>query len=292
MGAKGVRMPRRDLILVTGATGNVGREVVRQLLDEGHAVRALARDPESAGLPEAAEVVQGDLTQPRTLRPALIGVTAVFLVWPALPLEHAGPAVDVLAAHTGRVVYLSSAGVDDGAAIQGDPINRFHAGVERLVEKSGADWTFLRCTSFAASLLTWGDQVRAGVVREAFGSSTRTLIHERDIAAVAVRALTGGTYTGHRLMLSGPAPLSQIEQVRIIGEVLGRPVAFEEIPLDTLRDEMRAEGWRDPDIDGMFAAYATMAEQDQPVWDTVEQITGRPARTFRQWVVDHAQDFR
>ncbi|MEU0247491.1 NAD(P)H-binding protein [Streptomyces sp. NPDC006235] len=285
-------MAQQDVILVTGATGNVGRQVVHQLLAEGRAVRALVRNPDTAGLPDAAEVFQGDFTSPETLRPAVAGVDAAFLVWPSLPLADAPAVVDVLAEGTGRIVYLSSAGVEEDKEDQGDPINQFHAGLERLIEKSGAEWTFLRSTSFAASLLEWADQVREGVVREAFGEATRTLVHEADLAAVAVRALTEDAYVGRKLMLSGTAPISQIEQVRIIGEVLGRPVRFEEIPLDTLREQMRAEGWTDPDIDGMFAAYATMATMDQPVWNTVEEVTGRPARTFRQWVADHAQDFR
>ncbi|MFF2023061.1 NAD(P)H-binding protein [Streptomyces sp. NPDC058171] len=284
-------MTRQDVIVVIGATGNVGRQVVRGLLDEGRTVRALVRTPETARLPEPVEMFRGDLTSPETLRPALDGARSVFLVWPSLPLAAAPAVVDALAEGDRRIVYLSSAGIDDDREEQADPINHFHAGLERLIEGSGARWTFLRCTSFATSILEWGDQVREGVVREAFGGSSRTLIHERDIAAVAVRALTGDGYGGRRLMLSGPAPISQVEQVRVIGEVLGRPVRFEEVPLDVLRERMRAEGWSDPDIDGMFTAYAAMAALDQPVWNTVEEVTGRPARTFRQWVDDHAPAF-
>ncbi|MYY09972.1 NAD(P)H-binding protein [Streptomyces sp. SID4919] len=280
------------MILVTGATGNVGRQVVRQLLAEGRAVRALVRTPETAGFPDEVEVVQGDLTSPGTVGTAAEGVSAAFLLWPSLPLADAPAVVEALAKGTERIVYLSSAGVEEDKEEQGDPINQFHAGLERLIEKSGVRWTFLRSTSFASSLLEWRDQVREGVVREAFGEATRTLVHEADIAAVAVRALTGDAYSGQKLMLSGAAPISQIEQVRIIGEIVGKEVRFEEVPLDTLREQMRSEGWEDPDIDGMFAAYATMATMDQPVWNTVEEVTGRPARTFPEWVADHVQDFR
>ena len=282
---------QRNVTLVVGATGNVGREVVSRLADAGQPVRAFVRDPRSADFPEGVAVVQGDLTRPESLEPAMTGVESVFLVWPFLPTEDADPIVDVIRSHARKVVYLSSAGVDDDKEDQGDPINQFHKHLERLIADSGVEWTFLRCTSFAASLLEWADQVREGVVREAFGEATRTLIHERDIADVAFKALADDAYMGRKLMLSGTAPLSQIEQVRIIGEALGRPVDFEEIPQDTVREHMRAEGWEDQDIDGMFAAYTNMSTMSQPVWKTVEEVTGKPARTFHQWVVDHAKDF-
>ncbi|WP_017593857.1 NAD(P)H-binding protein [Nocardiopsis potens] len=284
-------MAERSVHLVVGATGNVGRKVAEGLLAEGRAVRALVRDPRSAALPEGAEAVRGDLTDPAGLAAAAAGADSAFLVWPSPPVEAAPAAVGAIAAGTGRIVYLSSAGIDDRKAEQADPVNRFHARLERLVEDSGAEWAHLRCASFAASLLHWADQVRAGVVREAFGGARRALIHERDIADVAVRALAGGGRTGRRLMLSGPAALSQVEQVRIIGEVLGRPVRFEELSEDEVRAAMRAEGWAEPDIDGMLAAYAVMAETPQPVWNTVQEVTGRPARTFREWAADHAHDF-
>ena len=123
-------------IVVTGATGNVGGQVVSQLLGIGAVVRALVRDPDSAGLASGIEVVRGDLSVPDTLEAALDGVEAVFLVWPFLTAEAAPPVLDAVTKHARRVVYLSSMGVRDDLERQADMINQFHADVERLIERS------------------------------------------------------------------------------------------------------------------------------------------------------------
>ena len=280
----------KDTTLVVGATGNVGAQVRRLLVEAGRPVRALSRDvrPEEAGV----EWVRGDLTAPETLIPALDGVGAVFLVWPGLDTEHAREVAGILAERGAHVAYLSSAGIDDGRDEQADPINAMHAEVERALDESGAEATFLRCTSFAASLLEWADQIREGLVRDVFGEARRTLLHERDIAEVAVRVLGEGAPRGERLLLSGPTPLTQVEQVRIIADTLGTRVRFEEVPLDELRSHMRSEGWEDADIEGMITAYAAMVEAEQPVRDTVERITGHPPLGLDRWVLDHEADLR
>ncbi|HEY1818444.1 MAG TPA: NAD(P)H-binding protein, partial [Trebonia sp.] len=166
------------MILVTGATGMVGRQVVTQLSERGVPVRAVTRAPASAGLPAGVEVVRGDLTDPASLEPHLAGVDSAFLVWPFTSPEQAaglGPrVVEVLARHVSRVVYLSA------QAAAGRP-DSFWRVVERLIEESGAQWTFLRPTGFAANTLMWADQIRdQGVVRWPYGAAARSLIHERD----------------------------------------------------------------------------------------------------------------
>lgn len=161
------------------------------------ALRALARDPDSAGLPDGIEVVRGDLSDPGTLEACLDGVDAVFLVWPFLTAEAAPAVLEVAAEHVRRIVYLSSMGVRDDLEEQADPINRFHADLERLIEKSGLEWTFLRSHTFATNALWWAPQIRAdGVVREPYGAAARPVIHERDIAAVAARVLTSDGHGG------------------------------------------------------------------------------------------------
>ncbi|MFE9244126.1 NAD(P)H-binding protein [Nocardiopsis sp. NPDC006938] len=285
-----------DTTLVVGATGNVGSQVVRRLVEEGRSVRALSRDTGAADLPPEAEAVRGDLTDPVSVGAALRGVDTVFLVWPGVDTSHASAVVEALVERARHLVYLSSAGIDDTRPVQADPVNQMHADVERVIVGSAsphaAAWTLLRCTSFAASLLEWGDQVREGVVREAFGDASRTLLHERDIADVAVRVLLDGTHRGERLYLSGPEPHTQVEQVRIIGEALGRPVLFEEVSADELRAHMRGEGWTEADIEGMVTAYAAMSRAPQPVWDTVERVTGHAPRGLAEWVRDHEASFR
>ncbi|GAA3076245.1 NAD(P)H-binding protein [Streptosporangium carneum] len=282
------------MILVTGATGKVGRSLVSQLNDAGVAVRALARTPETADLPDGVEVAQGDLSTPDTLDKALDGVDSVFLVWPGLPAEFAPPVLDVVGGHARRLVYLSSHGVpDDDVERETDPITGFHTAVERAVQRTGLEWTFLRAGGFASNTLGWAAQIRAdGVVRWPYGEAGRSLIHEQDIAAVAVRALTDDGHAGAKHHLTGPQTLTQVEQVRVIGEVIGRPLRWEEVAPEAARERMLAEGWPPAFVDGALDAWAGMVTRPEAVSPAVEEITGAPARTFREWVTDHAASFR
>src|SRR5262245_24042740 len=151
----------RNVILVTGATGHVGRHVVSQLLHTGAAVRALARNPAAAGLPSGVDVVRGDLATPDTLNTGLHGVEAVFLVWPGLRADLAPAVLDVIGKHARRIVFLSSLGIRDDLSQQPDSVNALHADIERLIEQSGLEWTFLRPGGFATNTLWWVPQIRA-----------------------------------------------------------------------------------------------------------------------------------
>lgn len=278
-------------ILVIGATGKVGRCVVDELTRAGAAVRAFSRT--SAGLPESVAAVRGDLTEPAGLDAALTGVESVFLVWPLLTAEAAPPVIEAIGRHARRVVYLSSMSVRDDTTEQSDPISAFHAELERLIAASGLEWTFLRAGGFAGNTLEWAADIRRdGVVRRPYGSAARSLIHERDIAAVAARALTEEGHAGQRYVLTGPETVTQVEQARLIGEAIGRPVRFAEVPAEEARRGMLAQGWPAEVADGMLGAWSVMARSPEPVTATVEKLTGVPARTFRQWALDHAADFR
>ena len=282
----------RSVILVTGATGNVGRHVVSQLLHTGVAVRALARDPASAGLPDSVDVVRGDLSAPDTLNAGLKGVDAVFLLWPALTVDLAPAVLNVIRKHARRIVFLSSLGIRDDLAQQPDSVNALHADIERLIEQSGLEWTFLRPGGFATNTLWWAPQIRAeGVVRWAYGACARAAIHERDLAAVAVRVLTSEGHGAAKYLLTGPRTLTQVEQVQIIGEVIGRPLRFEEISPEAMRSQLLT---RIPPavVDGALTYWARLVTEPELVSPTVEEVTGAPARPFREWVSDHARDFR
>jgi uncharacterized protein YbjT (DUF2867 family) len=279
--------------LVIGATGNVGRQVVEELTSAGAPVRALARTPESAGLPASAEVVRGDLTDPAGLDACLAGVDAVFLVWPFLTAEAAPPVLEAIGRHARRVVYLSSMSVRDDLDEQAEMISGFHAEMERLIDRSGLEWTFLRAGGFASNTLEWAPQIRAeGVVRWPYAAAARSLIHERDIAAVAARALTGDGHRGARYALTGPEAVTQAEQVRLIGEAIGRPLRFEEISREEAHGLLVAKGWPAALADGALDGWAALAHEPEPVTSTVEEVTGAPARTFGEWASDHAGDFR
>jgi uncharacterized protein YbjT (DUF2867 family) len=279
------------VILLTGATGNVGRQVVSQLLGTGAAVRALTRNPDSAGLPDGVDVMRADLSVPYTLDECLNGVDAVFLVWPGLTADLAPAALDAVN-HARRIVFLSSLTVREDLEQQTDPITAFHADIEHLIEQSGREWTFLRCGMFATNTLGWARQIRAGgVVREPFGAAARSPIHERDIAAVGVRALTRDGHGAAKYVLTGPQSLTTVEQVDTIAEAIGRPLRYEEISPEVARQQMLTQGWPPSFVDGALNYWAKCVTEPEPVSFTVEEVTGAPARTFREWAIDHAHDF-
>ncbi|MFD8975553.1 NAD(P)H-binding protein [Streptomyces sp. NPDC059593] len=281
----------QPMILVTGATGKVGGAVVAQLHAAGVPVRALVRG--EAELPEGVKAVRGDLGDPASLGTALEGVDAVFLVWPFLSAEGASDVIDAIGKHARRVVYLSSAGVGSQKEKPGEAITMFHTELERLVEASGLEWTALRPTGFASNTLGWADEVRTtGTVRAPLARLARPLIHEADIAAVAVRALTTDALLGAHPVLTGPELITQERQVALIGEAIGRPVRFEEIALDEAAEQMKAAGYPAELVEAVLPAQAEMIDDPEPVNDEVERITGAPARSFREWAVDHAADFR
>ncbi len=272
------------MIFVIGATGKVGRHVVSGLLDRGADVRALARDPDTAGLPEAVDVVRGDLSDLPGLEEHLDDAQAVFLVWPFTTDEGATDAVEAIAHHTRRIVYLSA------QAAEGQP-DAFWAVLERLIDASGVGWTFLRPTGFAANTRMWADQIRdTGVVRFPYGEAARSLIDERDIAAVAVRALIEPGHTGARYVLTGPETLTQVAQVHAIGEAIGRSLRWEELSRAEARTQLAEIFAHIPD--GALDTWATFMDNPETVTSTVEEVTGVPARTFNQWAREPAEDFR
>lgn len=269
-------------VLVTGATGNIGRQVVTQLFTNGdRQVRALVRDPATARLPPEVELVRGDLGEPDTLTDALDGVDGVFLIWPHRSAAALPAVLDLIRA---RVVFLAS-----GAVLDLDP-----DGQRELLARTSTDWTFLRPATFAVNTRWWARQIRTGdVVRGSHGELAMPLIHERDIAAVAVRALTEPGHCGASYALTGPELLGQAEQVRLIGEAIGRPLHWQELPRQDAAEQLIADGVPAGFVDVLLDTYAVMAGQPPlAVTNTVERVTGAPATTFRQWAIQHADDFR
>ena len=211
------------MILVTGASGNVGRHVVSGLVAEGADVRALTRDPASARWPEGIEVARGDLSVASTLDAVLDGVDVVFLLWHQASAEHPDAAVDALARHAHRVVYVSSLTVDDDLEEQAHPMTVIHADIERSIRESGLAWTFLRAGRFATNSLAWAPEIRAGdVVRLPNAAAVRSPIDPRDVGAVAVRTLLDDGHAGATHILTGPERLTEGTMVHVIGEVIGR----------------------------------------------------------------------
>ncbi|SEF16763.1 SDR family oxidoreductase [Jiangella alba] len=261
-------------VLVTGATGNVGRPLVEQLLDAGHRVRALTRDPERAALPAATDVVAGNLEDARSLDVACGGMDAVHLV------AFAGEETVEIAARKGvrRVTLL-----------KGDPEK---TDLERAIEASGLDWTYLAPVEFMSNALEWAESIRAeGVVRDGFPDIPSAMVHDADIAAVAAAALTGDGHAGQEYWLTGPEALTAPEKVAVIAEVLGRPIRFEELTRDQIVGQWRAQGFSDDDVEFFLMMRTNPPEAGYTVLPTVEQVTGRPARTFAQWVAANRAAF-
>jgi uncharacterized protein YbjT (DUF2867 family) len=280
-------------ILIIGATGTVGRQVVSQLTDSGAQVRALVRNPDAARLLPQVEVMCGDLTVPETLDGCLNGVDTVFLVWTAPPAAVA-PSLERIAKHVRRIVFLSAPLKTSHPFFQQlNPSRALAELIERLIETSGLEWTFLRPGMFAANALRWwAPQIRAdAVVRWPYLSAPTAPIHERDIAAVAVRALCEDSHTGAEYVLTGPESLSQLEQMSTIGRVIGRSLRIEEISPDEARRE-----WVTlmpvPVVNMLLDAWAAAIGQPAFVTSTFEEITRSRPRTFLEWTIDHAAEFQ
>ncbi len=240
-----------DPVLVTGATGRVGRLVVAELLRAGVPVRALTRRPEAAGLPAGVEVVAGDLTVPESLDAALQGVGSVFLVWTAPPATAPAVVARHRVARAARRLPLVAA--PDAASVLPAAESAWRVSmrsIERLIAAAGCRSTIIRPGMFASNALHWwAPQIRGGdVVRWPYGAAETAPIDERDIAAVAARALLDDGHAGGDYVLTGPESLSQAAQVRAIGDAIGRPLRFEELSPDEFRRETavtgRARSWR------------------------------------------------
>jgi uncharacterized protein YbjT (DUF2867 family) len=272
------------MIVVTGATGNVGRHVVDELVAAGAEVRALTRDPEAARLPKGVQVA-------RTADLPLEGATAVFLN-PAVVWGQGAGELLRKAGQAGvrRIVTLSSSAVLHTGP--GNPIGNHHHELETGIEASGLAWTHVRPGAFASNALQWAAQIGKGdVVHGAYAQAHTAPIHETDIAAVAARALLGEDYDGQAPVLSGPRSLTFAEQVGIIGEALGRPLRYEEIPPEAARDAM-AGGFVSPEIaDSMMRMFAESVGRPAEISPETERITGRPGRTFAQWASEHVAAF-
>lgn len=265
-------------ILVTGATGNVGRLVVNHLLAAGaKRVRALTTNPRKAALPAEVEVVVGYLGRPETLPAALEGVERMYLA----PLPETAREVMALA---------KEAGVERVVDLAGPEGSWWHV-IEEAVEDSGIAWTHLEAGEFMTNYLMWADQIRrTGVVRDAYPNAANAPIDLDDIAAVAATVLLEDGHVGRAYELTGPETLTRAEMVRLIGAALGREIPYIELTHEQMVEQLT------PTM-GEYAAWyvegmAALAANPQRAVPTVAEITGRPATTFAQWAARNVDQFR
>lgn len=280
-------------MLVIGASGKVGTQAVRALVDKGLSVRAFSRDPakiDALGL--GVEAVRGDLDDPATIPPALDGVEKVFLVaggWD-IPTEETNVIEAAEAAGVAHLVLLSSLGVEAGVA--SGPL---HAPGEARLRSSSVAWTILRPGVFMANALMWRDTIQAqGVFYEPTGTGRHAMVHPTDIGEFAAELLAtnGPEHAGVTYELTGPEAISSADCAATLTAALGTDVRHVDIPDEAFRDAMTKAGAPPTLVDSLARYYAMVkAGEFAMVTPTVESLLGRPARTFRQWAAENAATF-
>ncbi|MFE7168008.1 SDR family oxidoreductase [Streptomyces sp. NPDC057616] len=281
------------MIVVTGATGNVGRSLVQSLAVAGEQVSATSRGISAADVPQGVRHHRADLTDPETLRLAFDGADALFL-------QNGGPSAHLLDPHAildvaksagiTRVVLLSS----QGAATR--PESASHGGTARAIEdavtQSAPDWTILRPGGFDSNAYAWAESVRTRrVVAAPFADVGLPLIHPADIAEVAAATLREGGHGGRILELTGPALVTPRQAAAAIGEALGEPVRFAELT----RAEARAQMVRfmpGPVVDTTLDILGAPTPAEQRMSPDAEQLLGRAPRTFADWAHANVGAFR
>jgi uncharacterized protein YbjT (DUF2867 family) len=281
------------MILVTGATGTIGSDVVRQLAARGEKVRALSRDPAKAHLPAGVEAARGHHRDRASVEAAMAGAESAFLVGVFGPddAEHDRGLVEAArTAGVRRIVKLSAIGT-------GDPrlgvFGTWHLHGEEAARASGLEWTLLRPSSFASNTLSWVAAVREGTpAPNMMGAGRQGVVDPRDVAEVAVAALLDPRHAGRTYTLTGPETLSAHEQAAVLADILGRPVPLHDVSPQERREQLRAAGLSEHYADGLMVTTRFIQEGgNDVVTGDVQDLLGRPARTYRQWAEDHASAF-
>jgi uncharacterized protein YbjT (DUF2867 family) len=271
------------MIVVTGATGNVGRELVRTLSSAGEKVRAVSRRPEQT--PDGVRHWPADLAEPASLRPALEGADALFLL-----VAGEDPQAILDSAKAGgvrRVVLLSSQGAGTRPEIYRHPVM-----FEDAVRRSGLDWTILRSGGLDSNAYAWAESVRAERTAAApFGDVGLPTVDPADIAAVAAATLREPGHAGRTHELTGPAPVTPRERARALGDALGTPVRFVEQTREEARAQMLAF-MPEPIVEGTLAILGEPTPAEREVSPDVERILGRAPRTFADWARRNIAAFR
>ncbi len=279
------------MILITGATGHIGRELVPQLLEMGQTVRVFTRDARKvAQLNDRVECVEGDFDRPNTLAAAMQNVDRMFLV--TFKTRQDINALEAAQrAGVKQVVKLSTLEASD-ALIQ---IGKWHREREKLIEASGLTWTFLRPGMFMTNTIDWwADSIKQqGAVFFPGGKGKVAPVDPRDVATVATMALTQPGHAGQAYELTGPELLTIGEMVHIIARVLGKPLKYTSIPALAAKVWMLKSGMDKVLVNALVEMLSALRKnKGAVVTGTVEQVTGHPARTFEAWCCEHIAAFR
>ena len=283
------------MIVVTGATGTVGSEVVRQLNAAGQKVRALVRDPAKAEKIKGAnvELAKGDLTKPETVRAALQGADKLFLLYTGEDLQPVEAKVVEEAKKAGvkHVVYLSVIGAEMEPGIA---LGRGHRDTEKAIEKAGIPYTFLRPSGFMSNMFNNLDSIKAqGKFYGPWGDGKMGLIHPADIAASAVKALTTPGHEGKAYVLTGTESINNGEQAKILSQAVGKNIEYVAVPPEAAADGMLKGGMPKAYVDMLIefsgvvrAGFAAATTGD------LEKLLGRKPKTFADWSKENAAAFK
>jgi uncharacterized protein YbjT (DUF2867 family) len=281
------------VILLTGATGTVGRHLVLELKTRRAHFRVLTRDPQkAAAILGSAEFAVGDLSRPETVTKALVGVKAAFLlsaVDPALAAWEASFARSAKKAGVERIVKLSAQGADPRSACE---LLRWHAEAEAEVTRAGVPAVHARPASFYQNFFNMADGIRRGSIHAPLADAGFPMVDARDVAAVAAVALTSPGFIGATVNVTGPAALSYADCAAALSAELKRPVAYVPAAAEDARRGMLAAGmpaWR---VDALSQLFTELREgRGGVVTETVFRMTGQPAKAFADFVRDHREAF-
>ncbi|KQY30609.1 NAD(P)-dependent oxidoreductase [Nocardia sp. Root136] len=281
------------MILITGATGTIGSDIVRQLVAEGVAVRAATRDPKRTEFPAGVEVVRVDYRDPTTFGPAMRGIEAAFLVGIPGPDDTGTDAALVAAAREAgvrRVVKLSAVGTGDPRL--GVP-GSWHVPGEQAVRDSGLEWTILRPNTFASNTCSWIEPLSNGhPVPNLTGEGRQAVVDPRDVSAVAVAALRSKDHHGRTYTLTGPTLHTGRDQAAVLAEIIDRPIAVIDIAEADARAFMVDAGLPPAFVDGALTGQAFIrGGHNELITDDVERVLGRPPRSYATWAADHRAAF-
>ncbi|HUO34996.1 MAG TPA: NAD(P)H-binding protein [Candidatus Acidoferrum sp.] len=278
--------------LITGATGDVGARVVKQLLDREIRPRILVRSEARArGLfGDRVDVYTGDLADPTTTRQALRGSSVLFLVnvGPEIPVRDSAAATIAREEGVSRIVKLSSLDVEHGLAI-----GAWHEKGEAAIRASGVPFTFIRPTGFMNNLLAWAHAIKTeGIIRSSTGDGRRPFIHSEDIAAVSVAALLEEKYSGQILSITGPASLTFREATQVISTAIGRTLQYQVISDDEARDRYSTVSGSREETEAHVALWRAIREgRLAATTDGVEQILRRKPISIEDWASENRHQF-